>query len=136
MKSLISLLLLFTASLLFAACDHGANNHAHSPGEKAAQSLKLNDGKRWKVDEHTRVSMFAIRERATGKALEGKALGDALDKELQKLIQGCRLTGEAHNQLHYWLEPFMAKVKDLREGKEGAAETVNAALAEYDRFFE
>ena len=136
MKSIVSLLLLFAASLVFAACDHGPNSHAHGPADHAAQPLKLDEGKRWKTDEPTRASVVAMKGRAADKTLEGKALGEALDKELQKLIRGCKMTGEAHNQLHYWLEPFMGSVKDLREGKEGAAEKVKASLAEYDKYFE
>lgn len=136
MKYFLSLTLLFAASLFFAGCDHGSNDHAHGPANHAASSLKLDDGKRWKADEHTRSSIAAMKERAADKSLEGKALGDALDKELQKLIQGCKMTGEAHNQLHYWLESFMGQVKDLREGKEGAADKVKASLAEYDKYFE
>lgn len=136
MKSFITLSLLLSAALFFAACDHGANSHAHGPADHAAQPLKLDDGKRWKADEPTRNAIAAIKERAADKSLEGKALGDALDAELRKLIQGCKMTGEAHNQLHYWLEPFMAQVKDLREGKEGAADKVKASLAEYDKYFE
>ncbi len=136
MKSFISLTLLFVAAFFFAGCDHGANSHAHGPADHAASSLKLDDGKRWKTDEPTRKSMTAMKERMADKSLEGKTLGEALDKELQKLIQGCKMTGEAHNQLHYWLEPFMGHVKELREGKEGAAEKVKSSLAEYDKYFE
>jgi hypothetical protein len=136
MKSIFILSLLFAAALFFAACDHGANSHAHGPADHAAQALKLDDGRRWKTDEPTRASVATIKERVADKTLEGKALGDALDKELQKLIQGCKMTGEAHNQLHYWLEPFMGHVKDLREGKAGAADKVKASLAEYDKYFE
>ena len=137
MKSFLLLSALFGLPLFFVGCDsHAANTHVHGPGEHAATSLKLNDGARWKVDEHTRTSMAAIKDRSTDKSLEGKALGEALDKEVQKLIQGCKLTGEAHTQLHYWLEPFIGHVKDLREGKEGAADKVKASLAEYDKYFE
>ena len=60
MKSFLLLSALFGLPLFFVGCDsHAANTHVHGPGEHAATSLKLNDGARWKVDEHTRTSMAA-----------------------------------------------------------------------------
>ena len=59
-----------------------------------------------------------------------------MDKEVQALVRGCTMDGEAHNQLHHWLLPLIDQIKGVQQGKEGAAEQVRASVAAFEAHFE
>jgi hypothetical protein len=115
---------------------HGES--AHDSGE-GAQGLQLNDGKKWVMDDHTR-SMFATMVgRVEGWDAGGEAaeeLGGALENDLDALIQGCTMTGEAHTQLHRFLMDLIPAIEKLvaREGDQ-EVRRVKELLAVYPRYF-
>lgn len=117
--------------------DHADSTHAaHAHDPSSDLQLSLNDGVKWKMDDHTRstyIEMVSVAE----SELTGKALGVQLQNKLNKLISGCTMTGEAHNQLHIFLTEFMPVVKELSET--GDSESSNRAkelLHSYPKYFE
>ena len=117
--------------------DTAAPPAASAPAAAApATALRLDGAKRWKADEHTKQAVAALKARLADPALHGQALGDALDKEVQALVRGCTMDGEAHNQLHHWLLPLIDQIKGVQQGKEGAAEQVRASVAAFEAHFE
>ncbi len=118
---LISLSISFFAIGLHAADD--AHNHAHSKHSGAAASaLTLNNGDRWEMDDHTRdlsskmQKTFSGADHSTQASLN--ALGVKLGAQLDDLIKGCTMDGEAHAQLHVFLTDYIPAVKNLTTAKD------------------
>ncbi|MGJ8662223.1 MAG: MBL fold metallo-hydrolase [Marinicella sp.] len=111
------------------------SKHHHSGLNESKQPV-LNQGAKWQMDSHTRTMFQQMSQRvATGGDLIG--LGEALNGDLQQLIQGCTMTGAAHDQLHVFLMPYMSAVKNLSEhGSKDAFQEVKHALDDYQNYFE
>ena len=136
--------ILIAAVLAASSCSENnqssSESHGHGPIE-----LTLNDGKKWQADQHTRESILGIREAMTTKPVnspdETQALGHDLQRRLRVLVSGCTMTGEAHNQLHVFLEEFMPAADSLasQPDEEKARETLaemHHMLERYDEHFE
>lgn len=117
-----------------------AKGLAEELAEKASSvPLSLDGGKKWQTDEHTRSSIRRIAALVESKA--PAELGQALSGEINRLFAGCKLEGEAHNQLHIFLSELLAHVNGLysAEDSESRKEEVAAItklLAIYGEFFE
>lgn len=103
---------------------------------KPKQQPVLNQGKKWLMDEHTR-DMFKVMSERVQSGGDSKKLGIALNEDLNQLIQGCTMTGAAHDQLHVFLMPYFSAVNALSEtGSESALKEVKQALTDYQSYFE
>jgi hypothetical protein len=99
------------------------HNHEHSENSegKAINGLSLNHGKRWEMDKHTRIisvkmnDTFFNSDHSTKANL--KSLGIKLETQLNDLIAGCTMEGEAHNQLHLFLTNYAPTIQNLAEAK-------------------
>ncbi|MCB0345368.1 MAG: hypothetical protein KDD66_09620 [Bdellovibrionales bacterium] len=144
------------AGLLFAYLFVGTIAYGGEGGELLAeqkhhsgqQSLELNQGKKWKADVHTMKSAEKMKKAADNFA---KANGDlklsdyhaqaGRQKEiLDQLIQGCTMSGPAHDQLHVWIVELLPNLKKLESAKniEAAKESfhhLNSSIHEFGRYF-
>jgi ribonuclease BN (tRNA processing enzyme) len=103
---------------------------------KPKQQPILNQGKKWPMDQHTR-EMFEVMSQRVDQGGNLRKLGAALNQDLNQLIQGCTMTGAAHDQLHVFLMPYFSAVKELSEsGTESALKEVKQALDNYQTYFE
>jgi hypothetical protein len=99
------------------------HNHEHSENSegKAINDLSLNHGKRWEMDKHTRIisvkmnDTFFNSDHSTKANL--KSLGIKLETQLNDLIAGCTMEGEAHNQLHLFLTNYAPTIQNLAKAK-------------------
>lgn len=128
---------LLTAALALAACGHD-DNHAHDHGN-APSRLELNDGKKWEADKPTREAVAGMKL-ALAATENNRALGEKLRGQYQALLQGCTMTGAAHNQLHHWLNLLLPAVDQLAEEtdvakSDAARQEVRRLLDEYDKYF-
>lgn len=128
-----------TLILTLTAYSEEPDTHQEHPGNHGTTGelqLTLNDGQRWKMDDHTRLMFKAMTERIEAGG-EIKTVGKGLKAELDKLIQGCTMTGEAHNQLHAFLTAFIPAVqKVVTTGSAESLLTVTELLHEYPKYFE
>ncbi len=66
-----------------------------------------------------------------------KEVGDDLQIQIDALIQGCTMTGDAHDQLHTYLMAYINAVGALSEsGDVHDAKTVGHYLKKYIEYFE
>ena len=115
--------------------EHGSHQHSTKHKKHEPPKLSLNQGNKWQMDEHTR-KMFHVMEQRSQTNLSPKKLGEQLNQDLQKLINGCTMSGEAHDQLHLFLTPFIPAVKSLSEtGSTKSLEEVKLALHNYANYF-
>lgn len=111
------------------------DEHSDHHAEAGALQMTLNKGQKWKMDDHTR-SMFHAMTKRVEAGGDIKAVGKGLNSDLDQLIQGCTMTGEAHNQLHVFLTSFIPAVQEV--AKTGSAEslkTVTDLLHKYPKYF-
>ncbi|WP_185236301.1 hypothetical protein [Teredinibacter franksiae] len=144
---------MYKSAILFFALSctpmvYGENNpgHAeHADEHKSAATHKnvtehihptLNHGAKWQMDHHTRKMFTSMSERVHTEG-DLKDIGGKLNDDLQKLIEGCTMTGAAHDQLHIFLTPYIPAVAKLAEqGTKEAFQEVKRALDDYQSYFE
>ena len=146
------------AAILLVGCDHhdeaaspahDAEHAAPAAAPSAAASsdphhgLTLNGEAKWQMDEHTREVFGTMVGRLEGVDLAAateddlKASGAVLREDLEALIAGCTMAGDAHNALHQYLTLYMPAVDGLaKTGGAGEAEKVRELLDLYPQFFE
>jgi len=118
----------------------------HSDAAAAAEGpqvggwpVPLNAGQKWKMDGHTRNSIARMKQLVQGN--ETDTLGKSLAGEFHDLMKGCTMQGEAHDQLHVFLNELMPGILALPadgddvEFKAGR-ERIRKLLQEYERYFE
>ncbi len=143
--------LVLTLALGLAGCheagekDHG---HAHGDPDKAAQSLTLNDGKKWQTDAPLRAGMTAIRNELqtavkpihakTYSPDDYKGLAGKIEKEIGTLVQECKLPKEVDDQLHLVLAQITAGTELMKKDGDRMAGAVKViqGLESYAKYFE
>lgn len=121
--------ILLSTFFLFS-CNDKANNksaetsqatetevHEHSNGE----TIQLNDGQKWKVDVDMMAHIRTMENDVTSFDKETpenyQLLADNLKKNLDLLTSNCTMKGEAHDELHKWLLPYIELVDDFSKDK-------------------
>ena len=125
-----------------AADEHKADDqHEHN---LPAESLRLNNGVKWKADSSTNNNVKALQAiveqfTSTEKTPRTyKQLGATLQSGLDKMISECRMKGPDHDALHKWLEPLIGQVKKLNETEkpEESAQHFSAITQQIQLYFQ
>lgn len=122
-------------------------NHQEEHNTTESARLKLDNGKKWLLDEPTRIHASNMEQLvSTDGSLNAdmkyySTLAGALKENIAKLTSDCSMTGESHEQLHVWLIPYIEKVKtfSMQKNPEGAAnelKEIRASLEEFRTYFE
>ncbi len=95
------------------------------------------------MDDHTRsmfakmASSFLNSDYADLEEADLKKAGAGLQVNINELIQGCSMEGDAHDQLHAYLNGYIPAVTDLSEsGQMKDAREVARYLKKYSDYFE
>jgi hypothetical protein len=151
MKPVLMLFRILFVSILLISCGedkttsdhHEEDSHSTDHFGKEEYGFRLNDGQKWKMDDHTRSSFIKMTElflNMDHMSLEGDGLkkaGSDLQGYVGELIKGCTMTGEAHDQLHIYLMGYTSAVTVLAmSGKLEDANKVKHHLEIYDDYFE
>jgi len=143
MKKLSSFLSLTLLSIfLSTACKehHHATEHSH---EHNQADLRLNNGAKWKADKIARETFAKLKKEAASAKLTDKASTTAFVKAQQKnidaLLKGCTMQGEAHNQLHILIGKTIPAVDALKntqgEAAKKAQQQLQESVALFDQYF-
>lgn len=138
--SIISILLLMLLMGCQQSKDKNKTNEMeslkiHQVDERSA--IKLNNGEKWKVDDHMMVHLRNMETAVT--ALKNPSLSEC--KKLSKQLQGhldlltsnCTMKGEAHDELHKWLLPFLDLVDTF--SKVTTEQDANSTFNEIEKSF-
>ena len=91
--------------------------HEHSNDE----TIQLNDGQKWKVDVDMMAHIRTMENDVTSFDKETpenyQLLADNLKKNLDLLTSNCTMKGEAHDELHKWLLPYIELVDHFSKDK-------------------
>lgn len=94
--------------------------------------IVLNDGEKWEVVEHMMAHIQNMESDISafdGKSIaEYKTLSAAIDKNLDLLTSNCTMTGQAHDELHKWLLPYIDLTTEF-----AAAETAKEASESFQQ---
>ena len=120
---------------------------AASPGGAAdpLAAVRLDGGKRWQADDHTRDSLAkmqaAVQAAANDKSpAKTKALATQLQGLGHELIGGCTMTGPAHDALHAYLGELLPGFQRMAGDDAGRAiqarDEVAVVLGRFGEFFQ
>lgn len=113
--------------------------------EPAPHDLVMIDNQKWAIDEGMKLSIDSIEMRMTkfnGQTLEDYAyLSNDLAHHTKSVISSCTMKGQAHDELHKWLLPFIdlrKSIDSIEQVSEGdaIAEEIKSELAIFDTYFE
>ncbi len=89
--------------------------------EEATDSIELNKGEKWKVDEEMMPPILAMEKNinafATANQKDYKSLAKKLQINIDVLTSNCTMKGKAHDELHKWLLPYIDLVDELAKAK-------------------
>lgn len=102
--------------------------------EKADDRINLDNGSKWKVDEkmmsfinEIETNAIDFSKNAKEKSMEMyQQLSTLINNNLDSLTSNCTMSGQAHDELHKWLLPFL----DLSEEF-----SISETLAESDSLY-
>ena len=91
--------------------------HQHSESE----TIQLNNGEKWKVDDNMMIHIRNMekdvvhfdQEKSTNYSL----LANKLKTNIDILTSNCTMKGQAHDELHKWLVPYIELVDSFSEEK-------------------
>ena len=96
-----------------------AQEHAHGDEE-----IQLNQGQKWKVDAEMLSIIRAMENDVASfkgsELAEYNSLSEKLKKNIDLLTSNCTMKGQAHDELHKWLLPYIDLVNAFSEAKSGA----------------
>ena len=141
---------LFACVLFFvcAACENDnsknqsgeltQNISKETPSLITEQTINLNDGKKWVVDTAMMVYILAMETdiQAYSHSKETERLSDSLQTNIRRLTASCTMKGQAHDELHKWLLPFIATADSLKEKRgENCLKNLESALKRFHLYF-
>lgn len=148
MKKIIFISLLFYS---LSACTSSHENHeehnTHSENEAAheehhhddSEEIVLNKGEKWLVDSNM-MSFIRKMEKAVttfdSKKGDYESLSKTLQENLDQLTSNCTMTGQAHDELHKWLLPYIDLVDVLAnaENDEQAKSALEDLVDSFETF--
>ncbi len=84
--------------------------------------IELINGEKWKVDEGMMVTIQLIANKVQtfdGKTMEEyKEYSTSLSNLISELTSNCTMKGQAHDELHKWLVPFIGLSKELKKSED------------------
>ena len=83
------------------------------------EPLQLNDGQKWKVDDNMMAHITAMEKdiASLDKPEDFNKLSENLNKNLGLLTSNCTMKGQAHDELHKWLLPYIDLVEAFSTDK-------------------
>lgn len=117
----------------------------HDEHKEKAGELELNNGAKWKIDSATSVNVGILRtiiaDAKNNKPANYAATATKLEDGLNKLVKECKMSGAEHDALHQWLEPMIAKTRELKnagtgESGEAVLNAIDKQMGLFDQYFE
>ncbi len=149
MMTLLKYTFSFLLIIAFTSCENNTSNE-ETPTEQTEvitnpHGIVLLDNEKWQVapDMMSIIQVFAtdVLEFNGTTEEEYKALSERLTESLNELTSNCTMKGQAHDELHKWLLPFLdtsrsfAKDTELSQ-MESSVKTLKEEIVVFSEFFE
>ncbi len=143
MKRKVNLIFSFVLlSFLISGCDKKVQDKTTDNQVSYENSLTLNNGAKWEANKETTIGMDNMLKLITQiniDEVDTKALAEKLDAEFKYIVKKCTMTGESHDQLHYYILPLKDKIDRLKNAnntkKEVMLEDIIAHVKMYKIYF-
>lgn len=111
--------------------------HQHSDNE----ALQLNNGKKWKANETMLLNIRTMEKDVASfdskKPENYEVLAKNLKANISLLTANCTMTGQAHDELHKWLLPFIDLVDTFSKDKSNATfAKIQESFITFNTYFE
>lgn len=110
--------------------------------EEEGGKVSLNNGVKWKANAETmkgisNMQQFVNNYLANISTANPDTLRVKLEKEFSSILEKCTMTGEAHQQLHYYLIPLKKKISLIKKltNLENAKD-IQLYLSEFEKYFQ
>ena len=107
-------------------------------------SIELINGEKWQVAEHMLAHIRNMEKDVSGydKTQQNgfENLASKLESNTELLTSNCTMTGQAHDELHKWLLPFIDLVGEFSEVENPEAATalfekIKSSFTEFNQYF-
>ena len=118
------------------------DEHHH---DDESEAIELNNGEKWTVDAnmltHIRTMENDVISFAKVEQKDYKVLSEKLQASSDLLTSHCTMTGQAHDELHKWLLPYMDLVEELSEAINEAEalqqfENIQTSFTTFNQYFQ
>ena len=103
---------------VLVACSPSSTQN-ETPTQEHNNSIKLNNGNRWIVNEEMKPfienGITVLTTYISTNDTNFTQLAEELKNQNSKLISSCTMKGESHEELHKWLHPHLDLVKKLSQ---------------------
>ena len=119
---------------------HDEHHHDHE-----SEAIELNNGEKWTVDAnmltHIRTMENDVISFAKVEQKDYKVLSEKLQASIDLLTSNCTMTGQAHDELHKWLLPYMDLVEELSEPEdkieaEKQFQEIQTSITTFNHYFQ
>ncbi len=133
---------LATITLLLFSCTNNASQDGHQ--HHAGESIALNKGQKWKVDDnmlvHIRNMEKDVAEYVGSGAKDYRTLAKKLQTNTNLLTSNCTMKGKAHDEMHKWLLPYIDLVNELSKTTidseaAGIVENLQESFITFNQYF-
>ena len=109
------------------------------------EAIVLNEGKKWKVDDNMltfiRNMEAGINDFEDNSERDYPRLANSIDENIRELTSNCTMKGQAHDELHKWLIPFIELSEQFDaatelEDQEKIYEEFQASFEVFNTYFE
>lgn len=148
--------LITTIAISFIACKNEGSHENHDEHEHhdetatheedhhnhESEAIMLNDGEKWKVVENMSVYIRNMEKAVNEfKGDNYPALAKTIDENIRALTENCTMEGQAHDELHKWLLPFIELSEEFdvateKENQEKIYQEFKKMFVEYNTYFE
>lgn len=106
--------------------------------------IVLNNGEKWKVDENMMVHILNMENDIAAFITAGdknySMLASQLESNIELLTSNCTMEGQAHDELHKWLIPYIETVEAFSESTKnntGAEqlENIEKSFVTFNQYF-
>lgn len=152
-NSNLKMMLFSTIAALALSCNSGSKETEKSnetPTETTTEAehhhdeheaIVLNNGEKWKVDDNMMThirnmekDVIAFADNSDNNYTE---LASKLKTNLDLLTSNCTMKGQAHDELHKWLVPYMELVEDLeKEQSEAQFKAIQDSFQTFNQYFQ
>lgn len=140
-------MLVLATTLIAMSCNNESNtnnpeetNASHDHQHDEMSGIAMNQGQKWMVNDEMKPYIQRaenhLNQYFQSKDTDYKMLASKLKKENTGLIQSCTMDGQSHDELHKWLEPHMALIKDLEnaDNQEAANDVLSQMKASFETY--